>query len=110
MSWTRPSASLRANTRSRNSRPFTSSENTIRQTRGRDHFMTNIKEIAIQEVAEIVCSAGGWRARGRSGSGVWLDVESGDLIADPLWEPSQKSRVIPLVDPLGWEGWAALLA
>lgn len=72
--------------------------------------MTNITEVTIEEVAEIVCSAGGWRASGRSDSGVWLDVESGDLIAGPLWEPGQKSRVISLVDPLGWEGWAALLA
>ncbi|GAA0036915.1 hypothetical protein [Brevibacterium metallidurans] len=60
--------------------------------------MTNIKEITIEEVAEIVCSARGWRASGRSDSGVWLDVESGDLIAGPLWEPSQKSREIPLAE------------
>lgn len=72
--------------------------------------MTNIAEISIADVARIVSSAGGWLANGSSDSGVWLDVESGDLIAGPLWELDQKSRVIPLVDPLGWEGWAALLA
>ena len=72
--------------------------------------MTNITEITIADVARIVSSAGGWRASGRSDSGVWLDVERGDLIEGPLWEPGQKSRVIPLVDPLGGEGWAALLA
>ena len=72
--------------------------------------MTNIAEISIADVARIVSSAGGLRASGRSDSGVWLDVESGDLISGPLWEPGQKSRVVTLVDPLGWEGWAALLA